>query len=195
MELRILTDTGTDADPGQQGELLVRRAGDNARFGFFSHYYKDKDATLEAWKDGWFHTGDIVLRDSQGRVFFVDRKKNVIRRSGENIAAVDVESVLMKHPDITAAAVAPVPDPIRGDEVFACICAADGNAETAQRIARWALEQMAYYKVPGHIAFVDALPLTPTQKIQRATLKQMAADLMADGKAFDVTHLKKRQVA
>ena len=195
MELRILTETGSEADPGQQGELLVRRAGDNARFGFFSHYYKDKDATLEAWKDGWFHTGDIVLRDSQGRVFFVDRKKNVIRRSGENIAAVDVESVLMKHPDITAAAVAPVPDPIRGDEVFACICAADGNAETAQRIARWALEQMAYYKVPGHIAFVDALPLTPTQKIQRATLKQMAADLMADGKAFDVTHLKKRQVA
>ncbi len=195
MELRILAETGADAEPDQQGELLVRRAGKNARLGFFSHYYKDKEATLEAWHDDWFHTGDIVRQDSQGRVFFVDRKKNVIRRSGENIAAVDVESVLMKHPDITAAGVAPVPDPIRGDEVFACICAANGDAETAQQIARWALEQMAYYKVPGHIAFVDALPLTPTQKIQRATLKLMAADLLATGKAFDVTHLKKRQVA
>jgi len=195
MALRIVTDVGHDAEPNQQGELLVKRAGPDPRLGFFTHYYKDEEATLKAWSDGWFHTGDIVRRDDQGRVFFVDRKKNVIRRSGENIAAVDVESVLMKHPDITAAGVAPVPDPIRGDEVFACICTKNGTADTAQQIARWALDQMAYYKVPGHIAFVDELPLTPTQKIQRATLKQMAADLLAGGQAFDVTHLKKRQVA
>ena len=195
MELRIVSDAGAEAGPGEQGELLVRRAGGKPREGFFSHYYKDEAATLEAWKDGWFRTGDIVRRDAEGRVFFVDRKKNVIRRSGENIAAVDVESVLMKHPDITAAGVAPVPDPIRGDEVFACLCVEQADADTARAITDWALEQMAYYKVPGYIAFVDALPLTPTQKIQRATLKQMAADLLAQGKAFDVTHLKKRQVA
>lgn len=194
MELRILTDAGKDAAPGEQGELLVRRSGTTPRAGFFTQYYKDPAATDEAWKDGWFHTGDIVRRDAEGRVFFVDRKKNVIRRSGENIAAVDVESVLMNHPDITAAGVAPVPDPIRGDEVFACLTVANPSAETALAITRWALDQMAYYKVPGYIAFVDALPLTPTQKIQRASLKEMAATLLASGKAFDVTHLKKRQV-
>jgi len=195
MEIRIVTDAGADASATEQGELLVRRAGQDPRKGFFSHYYKDPAATRDAWQNGWFHTGDIVRRDAKGRVFFVDRKKNVIRRSGENIAAVDVESVLMKHPDVTAAGVAPVPDPIRGDEVFACLVVGGADAETALSITRWALDQMAYYKVPGYIAFVDALPLTPTQKIQRATLKQMAGDLLGSGKAFDVTHLKKRQVA
>ena len=195
MELRIVTEVGADAGASEQGELLVRRAGDTPREGFFSHYYKDEAATLEAWKGGWFHTGDIVRRDAEGRVFFVDRKKNVIRRSGENIAAVDVESVLMKHPDIIAAGVAPVPDPIRGDEVFACLTVEGGSEQTAREITRWALDQMAYYKVPGYIAFVDNLPLTPTQKIQRATLKQMAAELLAQGRAVDVTHMKKRQVA
>jgi acyl-coenzyme A synthetase/AMP-(fatty) acid ligase len=195
MELRVVTDEGADAGADQPGELWVRRAGAGPRFGFFSHYYKDQAATLEAWEGGWFHTGDIVRRDDQGRVFFVDRKKNVIRRSGENIAAVEVESVMMKHPEITAAGVAAVPDPIRGDEVFACLTVADPSPDKARQIADWALTQMAYYKVPGYIAFVDALPLTPTQKIQRAVLKQMAADLLASGRAHDLTHLKKRQVA
>ena len=101
----------------------------------------------------------------------------------------------MKHPDIIAAGVAPVPDPIRGDEVFACLTVEGGSEQTAREITRWALDQMAYYKVPGYIAFVDNLPLTPTQKIQRATLKQMAAELLAQGRAVDVTHMKKRQVA
>ncbi len=195
MELRIVTDQGTDAAPGEPGELWVRRAGRNPRDGFFTRYYKDEAATLEAWEQGWFHTGDIVRRDDQARVFFVDRKKNVIRRSGENIAAVEVESVLMKHPDITAAGVAAVPDAIRGDEVFACLTVADPSAAKAREIADWALTQMAYYKVPGYIAFVDALPLTPTQKIQRAELKALAARLLADGAAHDLSALKKRQVA
>ena len=195
MEWRIVTDDGRDAMPEEPGELLVRRAGDDPRQGFFSHYYKDAKATAEAWAGGWFQTGDIVRRDAEGRMFFVDRKRNVIRRSGENIAAVEVESVLMNHPDILAAGVAPVPDPIRGDEVFACLTVAEPSEDKARQIAGWALEQMAYYKVPGHIAFVDALPLTATQKIQRAALKALAAGLLADGKAFDMVHLKKRQVA
>ena len=195
MELRIVTEDGRDAGTDSPGELWVRRAGDAPREGFFTRYYKDDAATREAWDQGWFHTGDIVRRDGDGRVFFVDRKKNVIRRSGENIAAVEVESVLMKHPDITAAGVAAVPDAIRGDEVFACLSVADPSPAKAVQIADWALTQMAYYKVPGWIAFVDALPLTPTQKIQRAELKALAARLLAEGRAHDLTHLKKRQVA
>ena len=195
MQMRVVAEDGHDASPGTPGELLVRRAGANPRDGFFSHYYKDPEATAQAWAGGWFHTGDIVRRDAEGRVFFVDRKKNVIRRSGENIAAVEVESVLMTHPAIQAAGVAPVPDAIRGDEVFACLSVANPGAELAEAIAHWALTQMAYYKVPGHIAFVDGLPLTPTQKIQRARLKALAADLLAQGASYDLTHLKKRQVA
>ncbi|MEL6234769.1 MAG: AMP-binding protein [Pseudomonadota bacterium] len=190
VETRLVDEDGRDAD---QGELLVRRAGPDPRFGFFTRYFKNPEATDEAWAGGWFHTGDIVRRDAAGNLFFIDRKKNVIRRSGENIAAVEVESVLMRHPAIHAAGVAPVPDAIRGDEVFACLVA-DPTLDP-QALADWALTQMAYYKVPGYVALVEALPLTATQKIQRAALKDQAAALLAAGQATDLRARKRRQVA
>ena len=99
----------------------------------------------------------------------------------------------MRHPDITAAGVAAVPDEVRGDEVFACLNTATRTPEKAAEIAEWALGQMAYYKVPGYVAFIDALPLTGTQKIQRGDLKRMAADLLTDPATVDLRHLKKRQ--
>lgn len=195
LEIRLLGDDDKQVPKGQPGELLVRRAGNAPRLGFFSEYYKNQEATDEAWADGWFHTGDIVREGKDGFFFFVDRKKNVIRRSGENIAAVEVESILMRHPDIQTAAVAPVPDPIRGDEVFACLSVTNPSDTTAKAITEWALQQMAYYKVPGYIAFVDTLPLTSTQKIQRAQLKQLAITLLDDPKTINVTAMKKRQPA
>jgi acyl-CoA synthetase (AMP-forming)/AMP-acid ligase II len=196
LQTKIVRDDGGDCDADEPGELLVRQAGDDPRDGFFSEYFKDAAATAEAWEGGWFHTGDIVRRDGEGSFYFVDRKKNVIRRSGENIAAVEVESVLMQHPDIRAAGVAAVPDSIRGDEVFACLVV-DGerSEQRALSIAAWALERMAYYKVPGYIAFVDALPLTGTQKIQRGELKSLAARLVDDPKTVNTIVMKKRQVA
>lgn len=195
MELRITGDDGAPVAPGQPGELLVRAAGPDPRAGFFRCYHRDEAATAEVWQGGWFHTGDIVRQEPSGEVFFVDRKKNVIRRSGENIAAVEVESVLMRHPAVKAAAVAAVPDALRGDEVFACIVTDNPAPALAQEIAEWALGQMAYYKVPGHIAFVDALPLTATNKLQRAELKALAARLLHDPLTVDTTALKRRQVA
>ena len=192
---RIVDEDGHDVGAGTPGELLVRRAEGDPRYGFFSHYYKDPDATGEAWRDGWFHTGDIVRRNDDSDMFFVDRKKNVIRRSGENIAAVEVESILMRHPQIRAAGVTSVPDPIRGDEVFACLVADDPSGDLALAITKWCLDQMAYYKAPGHIAFVDALPLTATQKVQRAELKRLAAELVGGPGAIVTAHLKKRQAA
>lgn len=195
MEIKIVSDTGAPAPADAPGELLVRRRGPAPRLGFFSAYYKNAEATNEVWADGWFHTGDIVRLDEDGFLFFVDRKKNVIRRSGENIAAVEVESILMRHPEVKAAAVAPVPDSVRGDEVFACLTVDVPRSGLAEEIVRWALDQMAYYKVPGHIAFVDTLPLTSTQKIQRAELKSLAARLLDDPSTINTTHMKKRQVA
>ncbi len=190
--MRILADDGAEAD---HGELLVRAAGNDPHYGFFSHYYKNPEATAEAWEGGWFHTGDIVRRDAEGYIYFVDRKKNVIRRSGENIAAVEVESVLMRHPVITAAGVAAVPDEIRGDEVFACLVVDEPSAALAEKIASWCQDQMAYYKAPAYIAFVDALPLTGTQKIQRGELKALAARLLDDPATAQLGHFKKRTAA
>ncbi|MBH1973861.1 MAG: AMP-binding protein [Rhodobacteraceae bacterium] len=191
LEVRIEDSEGQAA---AQGELLVRRAGPNPRLGFFTEYYKDPQATAEAWAGGWLHTGDIVRQDASGNLFFVDRKKNVIRRSGENIAAVEVESILRSHPEVLAAGVAAVPDALRGDEVFACLRVATPRPGLAEDIASWALAQMAYYKVPAYIAFVEALPLTATQKIQRAELKTLALALLSDPATVATGHLKRRQV-
>jgi len=176
--------------------LLVRRAGPDPRHGFFSEYLKDPAATADAWAGGWFHTGDVVRRLPSGDMQFVDRKKNVIRRSGENIAAAEVESALMRHPAVTAAGVAAVPDALRGDEVFACLVVREAPTPAlARAIADWALGQIAYYKVPSYIAFVDALPLTATQKIMRAELKALAARLTEDPTTHDLRALKKRGAA
>jgi acyl-CoA synthetase (AMP-forming)/AMP-acid ligase II len=189
METRIVLEDGREAGAGQPGELLVRHKG-NLRFGFFREYLKDPEATAEAWAGGWFHTGDIVMRDADGYHYFVDRKKNIIRRSGENIAAVEVESVLVQHPAVRQVAVAATPDPVRGDEVLALVVR-EGEV-SAEELTRWCLERLAYYKAPGHVAFVDRLPLTATEKIQRGAVKTLAEEVMAKDMAIDTTALKKR---
>jgi len=194
VEIKIVDEAGNDIDGDAPGELLVRRAGDNPRYGFFREYLKNPEATAEAWEGGWFHTGDIVLRDTDGDLHFVDRKKNVIRRSGENIAAIEVETILAKHPAIRQVAVAATPDPVRGDEVAALVVANnDGtDSDMAADIARWALGEIAYHKVPGWIGFVDALPRTPTEKILRAALKDLIAARMDAGAMHDTRAFKKR---
>ncbi|RSE99395.1 AMP-binding protein [Achromobacter aegrifaciens] len=197
--VRIVADSGLEAAAGEPGELLVRHAGDDPRYGFFAGYLKDQDATSQAWEDGWFHTGDIVRRDADGALRFVDRKKNVIRRSGENISAVEVESVLLQHPLVKAGAVAAVPDAVRGDEVLACVVPeslpAEGvaMAEAARSIVQWSLEQLAYYKAPGYVAFVDSLPLTTTNKIPRGEMNALAPTLPGTARCVDTGHMKKRQ--
>ena len=117
----------------------------------------------------------------------------MIRRSGENIAAVDVESVLMRHPCVQMAAVTSVPDPVRGDEVFACLTVEQPSASLSDDIMQWCLSEMAYYKAPGFIAYVEHVPLTATRKIQRAELKALAANLLEHPDTINTAHLKKRQ--
>ena len=197
-DLRIIREDGSECDVNEAGELLVRRRGGAPRQGFFKAYLKDPDATEEAWQGGYFHTGDVVRRDHEGYIYFVDRRKNVIRRSGENIAAVEVESALQQHPAVAAAAVAAVPDLVRGDEVFACIILRDpptrleDKKQLAEQIVQHALGALAYYKAPGYIAFVSSLPVTATQKVQRSTLKDLVASLVDHPETFDLRAMKKR---
>ncbi|MBR1194690.1 AMP-binding protein [Bradyrhizobium sp. AUGA SZCCT0240] len=200
LEARIVVEGGADAGVDEPGELLVRHAGAAPRYGFFREYLKDAEATAEAWDGGWFHTGDVVRRGPDGAFHFVDRKKNVIRRSGENISAVEVESVLMQHPAVRQVAVAPAPDPVRGDEVFACVVSEGSSPDAAARkqiaadLVAWSLSRLAYYKAPGYVAFVSALPLTSTQKIQRGALKELVAATIGSDRCIDTRSLKKRPV-
>ncbi|MGI9483482.1 MAG: AMP-binding protein [Hyphomicrobiales bacterium] len=197
VEIKIVDERGKPASLGTPGELLVRRSGANPRYGFFDGYLKDEEATEEAWRGGWFHTGDVVRKNQDGTLVFVDRKKNVIRRSGENISAVEVETVLMQHPDVAAAAVAAVADELRGDEVFACIVPAEEveTGKLADGLFRWCRERLAYYKAPGFFAFVEELPLTSTNKINRGALKSLVTELNNEGAAIDLRQFKKRVVA
>jgi acyl-CoA synthetase (AMP-forming)/AMP-acid ligase II len=201
VEVSLIDEEGRPVETGQPGELLVRHSGSNPKLGFFAGYLKDEAATHEVWRNGWFHTGDIVLRDESGSLHFIDRRKNVIRRSGENISAVEVESVLLKNPNVKAVGVTSVPDAIRGEEVMACIVPVDENLKQDQHhllateLSQWALKQISYHKVPGWYVFVEHLPLTTSQKIQRANLKELANNSIATSKAIDLKGLKKRQEA
>ena len=123
----------------------------------------------------------------------------MIRRSGENISAVEVESVLQQHPAVRQVAVAAAPDPVRGDEVIACIVTRERLAEDAaqrQTLARaivsWCLPRLAYYKAPGYVAFVPDLPITSTQKIQRGELKALVARVVTSSDCVDTRAMKKR---
>jgi acyl-CoA synthetase (AMP-forming)/AMP-acid ligase II len=177
------------------GELLVRATGIDPRAGFFTEYLKDPIATSDAWEGGWFHTGDIVHADADGVLYFVDRKKNVIRRSGENISAVEVESVLLRHPNVSEVAVAAVADDIRGEEVLACIVPREPVVDLvgeATGIVGAALQDLSYFKVPGWVAFVETLPLTASQKVARGELKAMAQGLIGRQGCVDTRGLKRR---
>lgn len=200
MQFRIVDDAGLDVGCRVPGELLVRSAGVDPRRGFFSGYLGDVAATQEAWADGWFHTGDVVYADEGGLLYFFDRKKSIVRRSGENIAVLEVEAALLADPMIETAAVAPVPDDIRGEEVFAFVVlkpSANAGREQALAILHTAAARLSYHKLPGFMVFVERLPVSSTQKLQRGVLKSQAGERVASGDALDLRSdkAKARQVA
>ena len=196
LEVRVVDDQGRDLPDDSAGELLVRARGPDPRQGFFSGYLDDEPATQQAWRDGWFHTGDVVRRDATGMLYFVDRRKDMIRRSGENISAADVEAALSAHPAVVRVAVLVVPDEMRDEEVLAVVVpAADVHPgeDTARTLVRHCLAELAYYKAPGWVVFRTELPVTATNKLQKNRIFAAGSDMLAD--AFDMRALKKRQTA
>jgi acyl-CoA synthetase (AMP-forming)/AMP-acid ligase II len=170
VEVRVVDASGGDVPVGEPGEMVIRHSAKAPRRDFFSGYLDDEAATAEAWRGGWFHTGDTVRQDHSGALFFVDRKKNIIRRSGENIAAAEVEAVLQSHPLVKQVAVMAVPDDLREEEVLACIVLHDPAADAAgaaDALFAHCNAELAYFKAPGWILFRDDLPTTGTQKIQK----------------------------
>ncbi|MHA1537732.1 MAG: AMP-binding protein [Alphaproteobacteria bacterium] len=178
MEGRIVDENDAELPRGTAGELLVRAPGPDPRDGFFAGYLKDEEATEEAWRGGWFHTGDTVIQRPDDMFVFVDRKKNIIRRSGENIAAAEVEACIAADDRVAQIAVIAAPDDLREEEVMACIVTmpgalidGSGGAEAlADELMALCLEKLAYYKAPGWWLFVDKLPTTGTQKVQKAQI-------------------------
>jgi crotonobetaine/carnitine-CoA ligase len=190
-----------DADDGEvprgvEGELVVRCAGADPRRGFFSGYLKNEGATEAAWRGGWFHTGDVVREAADGMFYFVDRKKNIIRRAGENIAAAEVEATLQAHEAVAQVAVLAVPDEIREEEVMACVVpmpGVTGDVKLAHRLMDWCLDKLAYFKAPGWVLFLDALPTTGTQKVQKTQIFPPGEDPRARAGCIDLRERKKKR--
>src|SRR6266436_3530115 len=196
LEARVVDERDDELPADREGELLVRWSGpEGARHGFLAGYLKNAEATEEAWRGGWFHTGDVVRRDASGMLYFVDRKKNIIRRSGENIAAAEVEACLQAHEAVAQVAVLAAPDEIREEEVMACVVPMPGataDARLAAELADWCLGRLAYFKAPGWILFVERLPTTGTQKVQKAQIFPRGEDPRQRPGAIDLRARKKR---
>ena len=159
VEFRLVDDGGNDVGPGEIGEILIK--GHNVMKG----YWERPEATAEAIKDGWFATGDMAKVDEDGYYFIVDRKKELIIRGGYNVYPREVEEVLYEHPAVREAAVVGIPHDEWGEEVGAAVGLKDGAEVTEDELIAFVKEQVASYKYPRRIWFVDELPKGPTGKI------------------------------
>jgi carnitine-CoA ligase len=168
VEVRICDDEGSETATNEPGEITLKAPG------LLLRYWNRPDATAEVFKDGWFHTGDIGRRDERGFLFFMGRKKDIIRRSGENVAAVEVEELLRSHAAILEAAVVPVADELRGEEVKAYVALVeDGGQEKLppREIVEFCAQRLAKHKVPRYIEYrIEPFPRTPSMRVKKSDL-------------------------
>ncbi|MEV4679949.1 long-chain-fatty-acid--CoA ligase [Streptomyces kurssanovii] len=159
VEMKLVTEGGGAVPPGEVGEIVIR--GENVMTG----YRNRPEATAEAIRDGWFHSGDLARVDEDGFYFIVDRKKDLIIRGGYNVYPREVEEVLYEHPAVAEAAVVGVPHPVHGEEIAAVITLRPGARATAEEVRDHVKDRLAAYKYPRIVTFTAELPKGPTGKI------------------------------
>ena len=175
----IIDEDGNSCPPGQIGELVIRTDGDNRIPGLFLGYYRDEERTRSVWNNGVYHTMDLVWKDEWGYLWYVGRADDVIKSSGYRIGPFEVESALAEHPAVVESAVTGVPDPVRGQVVKATIVLAKGyepSDDLIKDIQNFVKKATAPYKYPRIIEFVQELPKTISNKIQRSELRKRDAE-------------------
>jgi crotonobetaine/carnitine-CoA ligase len=173
-ELRVVDDDDFECPPGVVGELVIRST---EPWRAATGYYKMPEETLRAHRNQWFHTGDRARMDAEGYFWFVDRKKDCIRRRGENISAFEVEKVILDHPAVGNAAVFPVKTADGDEEVGACVVLREGARLTEAQLVEHCNRNLSYFMVPRYLEFLPELPVTVNQKVEKFRLKQrMEAD-------------------
>ena len=167
-ECMIVDDHDEPVEPGAPGELVVRPT---LPFVGQLGYWRMPEATVKGWQNLWFHTGDLMRRDEDGWYYFLDRLKDAIRRSGENISSFEVEQVLLSHPAVFEAAVYAVPADLSEDEVMAAVVLEPGKEATPEDILAWCEPRLAYFAVPRYVDIKPSLPKTQTEKVQKQALR------------------------
>jgi crotonobetaine/carnitine-CoA ligase len=171
--MRIVDADGADVPPGTPGELLLRS---DQPLAFASGYFRMPEATVAAWQDLWFHTGDRVAVEPDGSIRFVDRIKDVIRRRGENISSLEVEEVLREHPAVSDVAVYAVDSELGEDEVMAAVVVKDGHDLDFEQLVEFCRPRLAAYAIPRFLLELDALPLTENGKVRKPELRSRGTD-------------------
>ena len=166
-EMRVVDEEDRDVAEGELGEIVLR--GDNVLKG----YYKNDAANATAFRNGWFHTGDIGYRDADGFYYIVDRKSDMIIRGGENIYPREIDEVLYQHPGVAAAAAVGVPDELYGEEVAAVIVLKPGASVSEQEVIDYCKARLADFKCPKTVRFVEDIPKGPTGKLLKRELAKM----------------------
>ena len=166
---RVLDEGGADVPDGVSGELALST---EEALAFATGYLDLPDKTREAWRDGWFHTGDRVIRREDGYFRFVDRLKDSIRRRGENVSSFEVEQVLLSHPAIATAAAFPVRSELAEDDIMVAIVLRADQLLTPEALMDFCARRLAYFAVPRYVNLVEALPLTENGKVQKYKLRE-----------------------
>jgi crotonobetaine/carnitine-CoA ligase len=163
-EVKVVDEAGREVPPGTVGELIVRGT---PGVSLMKGYFKNPEATAQTLREGWLWSGDQAWRDADGYFFFVDRKKDMLKRAGENVSASEVEETLKQHPAVFDAAVVGVPDPVRDQAIKAYVMLKDGAAATAEDLIGWCRSRLSSFKVPEIVEFRAAFPRTSVGKIQK----------------------------
>ena len=164
-QLRVVDDEGRDVAPGAVGELVVRTPM------LFREYLDDPAQTTAAFRDGWFLTGDLARRDAEGYFYFIARKKDIIRRRGENIAGAELDRIISDHPEVLEAAAIGVPSELGEEEILVVVVPRSAGRLTPQDVLEWCRARLAPMKVPRFIVLADALPHTPSHRVAKHLLK------------------------
>ena len=168
-EIKVFDEDDEEVAEGELGEIVLR--GPN----IFKGYFKNKEATAKAFANGWFHTGDIGYRDSDGFFYIADRKSDMIIRGGENIYPREVDDLLYTHPAVAHAAVIGIPDELYGEDVAAFVVLKNGENVTENELIDFCRAHLADYKCPKTVHFVEDIPKGPTGKLLKRELQKMYA--------------------
>ncbi len=168
-EVRIVDGQDREVPPGVPGEAIVRTC---VPWMLMAGYWQNPEATAEAWRNQWVHSGDVLMRDEAGNFSFVDRVKDAIRRRGENISSMEVEAEILAHPAILECAVVPAASADTEQEVFAILSLKPGATLEPEALMRFLEPRMARFMIPRFVDIIDAMPKTPTGKIQKYVLRE-----------------------